>query len=130
MRDLQKRLDLTYLFITHDLGVVRYLCDVVGVLYRGKLVEVADKASLFRSLRHPYTEALLAAAPHPEPGNAPTPSRPADPAPITGGRATGCPYSDRCIYRQDICARVAPDLRQVAPGHTVSCHFDLKLAGA
>jgi peptide/nickel transport system ATP-binding protein len=128
LHELQKRLELTYLFIAHDLGVVRFISDVVGVMYLGKLVEVADKASLFRGPRHPYTEALLAAAPRPVPGRpAGEPSLPTVQA--SSDSASGCPYRSRCTYRQDICAREAPDLRQVAPGHTVACHFDLKLTG-
>jgi len=124
LRELQARLDLTYLFIAHDLGVVRYICDVVGVMYLGRLVEVADKASLFRSPRHPYTEALLAAAPRPEPG------QPIVQLPAPGTvPASGCPFLPRCRYQKETCAREAPEPRQVAPGHTVSCHFDLSLRG-
>jgi peptide/nickel transport system ATP-binding protein len=124
LRELQGRLDLTYLFIAHDLGVVRYICDVVGVMYLGRLVEVADKASLFRSPRHPYTEALLAAAPRPEPGQPIVHLSAPGTVP-----ASGCPFLPRCRYQKDTCTREAPELRQVAPGHTVSCHFDLRLRG-
>lgn len=134
LRDLQGRLNLTYLFIAHDLGVVRYICDVVGVMYLGRLVEVADRASLFRCPLHPYTEALLAAAPRPEPDRpnvhpSASGTAPASSDPAASDTAVGCPYRPRCPYRKDICAREAPDLRQVAPGHTVACHFDLRLTG-
>jgi peptide/nickel transport system ATP-binding protein len=130
LRELQGRLNLTYLFIAHDLGVVRYLCDRVGVMYLGRLVEVADKASLFRSPRHPYTETLLAAAPRPEPGE--VAARPAvqEAVPAASTAVSGCPYHPRCRYKKDICVRETPELRQVAPDHTVACHFDLKLTGA
>jgi peptide/nickel transport system ATP-binding protein len=127
LRDLQERLNLTYLFIAHDLGVVRHICDAVGVMYLGRLVEVADKASLFAAPRHPYTEALLAAAPRPEPGR--PIARMAAEISAAGRPATGCPYQGRCRYRKDVCSREAPEPRQVAPGHTVACHFDLRLAG-
>jgi oligopeptide/dipeptide ABC transporter ATP-binding protein len=130
LRDLQVRLDLTYLFIAHDLGVVRYICDVVGVMFLGRLVEVAGKASLFSGPRHPYTEALLAAAPRPEPRPPAVRLTASEAVSASNGTDTGCPYRSRCAYQQDICARAAPLLRQVAPGHTVACHFDLKLTGA
>ena len=67
MRDLQQKLGITYLFIAHDLGVVRYLCDTVAVLYRGRIAEIAEKSDIYRTPRHPYTESLIAAAPLPEP---------------------------------------------------------------
>jgi len=121
---LRERLNLSYLFISHDLGVVRYICDVVGVIYRGRLVEVADKTSLFHAPRHPYTEALLAVAPRPEPSEVS-----ADPeAPVSTATLSGCPYRARCRYQKDICAREAPELRSIAPGRSVACHFDLSLS--
>ena len=112
LRELQGRLNLTYLFIAHDLGVVRYICDVVGVMYLGRLVEVADKASLFAGPRHPYTEALLAAAPRPEPGRTIPRSAPAETVSASSGPVPGCPYRTHCRYQKDICAREAPELRQ------------------
>jgi len=125
LRELRERLNLTYLFITHDLGVVRYICDVVGVMYLGRLVEVADKTSLFRAPKHPYTEALLAAAPRPEPSQvSASPAVPGSSVP-----AAGCPYRARCRYQKDICASEAPELRTIVPGHSVACHFDLNLSG-
>jgi oligopeptide/dipeptide ABC transporter ATP-binding protein len=129
LRDLQERLKLTYLFIAHDLGVVRYICDTVGVMYLGRLVEVADKVSLFARPRHPYTEALLAAAPRPEPGRPVVHFQPAA-TPHEGARAAaGCPFRPRCKHQKEICAREAPTLREVESGHSVACHFDLRLAG-
>jgi peptide/nickel transport system ATP-binding protein len=130
LRDLQNRLSLTYLFIAHDLGVVRYLCDVVGVMYLGRLVEVAGKASLYRSPRHPYTEALLAVAPRPEPGHVAAKIAAGERAPMAGADVPACLYSSRCPYRQGICSRETPKLREVGPGHTVACHFDLNLVNA
>jgi peptide/nickel transport system ATP-binding protein len=130
LRELQERLNLTYLFIAHDLGVVRYLCDMVGVMYLGRLVEVADKASLFRSPQHPYTETLLAAAPRPQPGEVAAQPAVGEAVPAASIPVSGCPYHPRCRYKKDICVRETPELRQVAPDHTVACHFDLKLTGA
>jgi oligopeptide/dipeptide ABC transporter ATP-binding protein len=130
LRDLQKRLRLTYLFIAHDLGVVRYICDVVGVMYLGRLVEIADKPSLYRNPKHPYTEALLAVAPRPEPSHVSPTIAPRERATEIAMATSSCPYYSRCPYRQDVCTREIPQLRQVGPGHTVACHFDLKLANA
>ncbi len=134
MRDLQQKLGVTYLFIAHDLGVVRYLCDTVAVIYGGRIAEIAMKSDIYRTPRHPYTESLIAAAPRPEPGGDATPQphqRPAqDHARVQEGTAAGCPYRARCPYRQEICAREEPPLRATAPGHTVACHFDLQLQGA
>jgi len=130
LRDLQERFRLTYLFIAHDLGVVRYLCDRVAVMYSGRLVEIADKPALYGNPKHPYTESLLAAAPRPEPDKLPIkqPSMesPSGPHPFGGG----CAYFPRCPYRRDVCSREAPQLREVAGGQSVACHFDLTLANA
>jgi len=101
----------------------------VAVMYLGRLVEVADKPSLFRSPRHPYTEALLAAAPRPEPGRPIAHALAPDAVFASNGPATGCPYRERCLYQKEVCAREAPELRQVAPRQLVACHFDLKLTG-
>jgi len=127
LRDLQRRLQLTYLFIAHDLGVIRHISDVIGVMHLGRLIEIAEKASLYRNPKHPYTEALLAVAPRPETWQAPiaTAAQPQTELP-----PSGCSYFARCPYRQDICSREVPRLRDASPGHTVACHFDLKLAGA
>ena len=128
LRDLQKRLQLSYLFIAHDLGVIRYISDVIGVMYGGRLVEIADKASLYRDPKHPYTEALLSTAPRPEPLDAPIKAVARGRSSQTGTVTCGCPYFSRCSYRQDICAREIPQLHEISPSHTVACHFDLELA--
>lgn len=132
MRDLQQKLGITYLFIAHDLGVVRYLCDTVSVLFRGRIAEIAEKSEIFCAPHHPYTESLIAAAPLPDPrGDAVRPhnhaaqDHPNDQEPSV----SGCPYNARCPYRQEICAHEEPALRPIGPGHTVACHFDLQLHG-
>jgi peptide/nickel transport system ATP-binding protein len=133
MRDLQQQLGIAYLFIAHDLGVVRYLCDTVAVLYRGRIAEIAKKNDIYHAPRHPYTESLIAAALTPEPkiDAAPEPDEHAAQihAPIQDSTVGGCLYQSRCAYRQEICARQEPALRTIVPGHTVACHFDLQLRG-
>jgi oligopeptide/dipeptide ABC transporter ATP-binding protein len=127
---LQKRLGLTYIFISHNLGVVRHVSDRVGVMYLGRIVELAPTAALYSAPLHPYTEALLAAVPRPSvkgrakrvivAGDPPSPSRP----------PSGCAFHPRCVYRQDVCARETPPLAEAVPGRAVACHFPLNLAAA
>lgn len=112
---------VTFLFISHDLGVVEHLCDDVAVMYLGQLVESASRDALFSRPLHPYTRALLAAVPtldpHSEPqalvqGEIPDPANP----------PPGCCFSSRCPQVSERCRREAPALREVAPGHRVACH--------
>src|SRR5690606_34682524 len=123
LEDLRTQLDLTYLFISHDLSVVRHLTNRVVVMYVGKIVEVANTEELFKDVQHPYTEALLASAPTPDPrakrdrkplmGEVPDPSNP----------PRGCYFHPRCPYAQERCKVEEPPLREVKPNHWVSCHF-------
>jgi oligopeptide/dipeptide ABC transporter ATP-binding protein len=126
--DLQERLHLTYLFVAHNLGVVKHICDRVAVMYVGKLVELADTEALYRSPRHPYTAALLAAVPVADPrvesGNVELPGEvpsPADPP-------AGCYFHPRCAHAVDRCRTEAPPLREVAPGRSAACHRAEELA--
>jgi len=125
LRDLQTRRGLTYLFVAHDLAVVRQMADRVAVMYLGRIVEEAPAAQVFADPRHPYTRALLAAVPTPDP-TAPRP-RPAlqDEAPPTTDPMSGCPLYARCPdpRREARCDGVRPELREVAPGHLAACHF-------
>jgi peptide/nickel transport system ATP-binding protein len=132
MRDLQLKLGIAYLFIAHDLGVVRYLCDTVAVLYRGRIAEIAEKSDIYRTPLHPYTESLIAAAPRPEPevDAAPRPRALRDCAHDQDATVAGCSYHSRCPYSQEICAQREPVLRNTTPGHVVACHFNLQLRGA
>jgi peptide/nickel transport system ATP-binding protein len=130
--DLMKRLkdehNLTYLFITHDLATTKYICDRIGVMYLGKLVEVGLLKNVYTKPLHPYTQALMAAVPIPDPErrrNQPLP-RGEIPSPINP--PAGCRFHPRCPYAEDICGRDEPELREIEPGHTVACHFAEKLA--
>ena len=125
MRDLQKKYNLTYIFISHNLSVVKHLCDRIAVMYLGHIVELADKKSLFDNPAHPYTKALLAAIPVPDPdvpsmvgtlsGDVPSPLDP----------PKGCCFHTRCPYADERCRTEVPKLHEIEPGHTVACHkFD------
>jgi peptide/nickel transport system ATP-binding protein len=120
--DLQEELHLTYLFIGHNLSVVKHICDRVAVMYVGKLVEMATTEELYAAPKHPYTAALLAAVPVPDPrhktqgtelqGDVPSPADP----------PSGCSFHPRCPYAVDRCRSEAPVFREITPGHFVSCH--------
>ena len=123
LMDLQEKLELTYLFISHDLSVVEHISDYVGVMYLGDLVEYADKRTTFGNPLHPYTQALLSAAPVPDPsykmnriileGSIPSPANP----------PSGCKFHTRCRHCMEICKTVVPTAREVEPGHQVVCHL-------
>lgn len=131
LNELQDELHLTYLFISHDLSVVRYICDRVAVMYVGKIVEIAETRKLYRQPRHPYTEALLSAVPKPAPKFAGKwqllEGEVADPA----NPPTGCYFHPRCKYAQPICSKESPKLENIGEEHYVSCHFarELELKG-
>lgn len=123
LQDLQSELDLTYIFITHDLSVVEYLADHMAVMYVGKLVETSLTHELFEHPRHPYTEALMSAVPKPNPrmkskrimlqGDVADPAHP----------PSGCYFHPRCAYAKERCKTEPPALREVSAGHFVACHF-------
>lgn len=123
LQDLQEQFDLTYLVVTHDLTMVRYLSDRVAVMYLGQIVEVAAAEELFVNPLHPYTEALLSAVPQPDPrrrvdqilleGDVPSPLNP----------PSGCRFNPRCRYAQEICRREQPEFRDTGNGHWAACHF-------
>jgi oligopeptide/dipeptide ABC transporter ATP-binding protein len=123
LKDLQHRRGIAYLFIAHDLAVVKHIADRVAVMYLGRIVEMADKRDLFERPQHPYTESLLAAIPLPDPelnrthallsGDPPSPIDP----------PRGCRFRSRCAYAQSICAEQDPALTDDGDGHLIACHF-------
>ncbi|HTG25234.1 MAG TPA: ABC transporter ATP-binding protein [Reyranella sp.] len=123
LEDLRERFGLTYLFIAHDLSVVRHLCQRVAVMYLGRIVELADCDALFDDPLHPYTRALLAAVPVPDPtieaGRAFQPVRGEVPSPINP--PAGCVFHPRCTMAVESCRRSRPELRELRPGHWVAC---------
>ena len=121
LAELRERLSLTMLFISHDLDVVEYLCDRVVVLYLGKVMEVASTAELYARPMHPYTRALLAASPKPDPTIATehVPLQGDIPSPIAP--PSGCVFRTRCPHAIDACAQAVPALDEVGAGHQVAC---------
>ena len=131
LQDLQERLELTYLFVAHDLSVVEHISDRVVVMYVGKVVEMAETEELFLGPLHPYTESLLSAVPKPNPRLRSKrfilPGEVADPA----SPPPGCIFHPRCRYAQQRCREEVPTLQDVGGGHLVSCHRvgELRLQG-
>jgi len=130
LEELQQRLGLTYLFIAHDLSMVRHISDRIAVMYLGKIMELADRDEIYLRPIHPYTQALISAVPVPDPevaekrkrvilqGDIPSPANP----------PVGCNFNTRCPFTEDICLRVDPDFSEVQPGHWAACHFNLRFA--
>jgi peptide/nickel transport system ATP-binding protein len=125
MADLKSRFNLTMVFIAHDLSVVKNVSDRVAVMYLGKIVEIAPSDDLYRVAAHPYTEALLASIPDPDPDHHVDQKRLSGELPSPLNPPSGCRFRTRCPYAQDVCAETEPLLREIAPGHQVACHFPL-----
>ena len=122
---LQQEMKLSYLFITHDLSMVKAISDRIAVMYLGSIVELAPAGALYTDHRHPYTQALLSAIPIPDPDVEATRRRvilTGDiPSPISLGQ--GCPFAGRCPQARPMCREQRPELREVASGHLAACHF-------
>ena len=122
--ELQRDMDLTYLFIAHDLLVVRHISDRIAVMYLGKLVELADAKEIYDHPLHPYSKSLMSAVPVPDPKVARANQRVVlsgdIPSPLNA--PSGCPFRTRCPYACDACAESMPELKELAPGHFVACH--------
>jgi len=123
VEDLKASYGLTVLFIAHDLAVVKNVSDRVAVMYLGRLCEVAPADELYRSPRHPYTNALLASAVEPDPEAARSSETLQGEPPSPLNPPSGCRFRTRCPYAQDRCATEVPELRELEPGHAVACHF-------
>jgi peptide/nickel transport system ATP-binding protein len=131
LEELQARLNLTYLFIAHDLSVVEHISDRVAVMYVGFLVEMAATNELYFHPKHPYTEALMAAIPKPDPRNRTKPIKLPGEVANPANPPSGCYFHPRCRYAQEICAQERPVLRDIGGEHWVACHFaeELELGG-
>jgi oligopeptide transport system ATP-binding protein len=123
LKKLQKELNLSLIFISHDLAVVEYLCDPIAVMYLGRIVEISPQATLYKKPLHPYTEALLSAVPIPDPVlEKKRQTRPLSgdvPSPLNS--PSGCTFHPRCSLRTDLCREIRPDLAEVTPEHWVAC---------
>ncbi|MGP6089276.1 ABC transporter ATP-binding protein [Antarctobacter jejuensis] len=121
LMDLQEEFSLTYIFIAHDLAVVEHFCDRIAVMYRGKIVELASTEDLFRAPKHPYTRALLASVPVPDP-RARQPRRKESPEGEAGSTFTGCQFAPRCPHATALCQNSVPTVKRI-DGSDVLCHF-------
>jgi len=124
LEDLQREMGLTYLFVAHDLSMVRHISSRIGVMYLGKLMEVGDSEEIYQHHLHPYTEALLSSVPVPDPDqarqNTPIMLQGEIPSPINP--PSGCRFRTRCPYAMDVCAQQEPPLAEIGEGHAVACH--------
>ena len=114
---------VSYIFISHDLSVVRHISDRVGVMYLGSMVELADKNEIYANPQHPYTQALMAAIPIPDPKKKTQMHAIKGEIPSNVNTPSGCKFHPRCPYAKDICKTKEPERKEVRPGHFVLCHF-------
>ncbi|MEI6874770.1 MAG: ABC transporter ATP-binding protein [Spirochaetota bacterium] len=124
MQDLKAEFGLTYLFITHDLATAKYLCDRVAIMYLGRIVELASRDELFSRPHHPYSKALLAAVPIPDPRARKAKNLPVGEIPSAINPPEGCHFHPRCPHVRPVCREARPPLREIAPGHLSACILD------
>jgi oligopeptide transport system ATP-binding protein len=132
LEDLQQQFGLTYLFIAHDLSMVRHISDRVAVMYLGRIVEISEWTTIYDDPRHPYSQALLSAIPIPDPAIEAKRQRIVleGDVPSAANVPVGCRFNTRCPLRQERCVREDPQLREIAPGHMVACHYAELNSGA
>ncbi|GJM74825.1 hypothetical protein HMSSN036_70410 [Paenibacillus macerans] len=123
LQDLQEEFGLTYIFIAHDLSVVKHICDRVAVMYLGRIVEIAEKNKLYSAPQHPYTQALLSAVPEPDPDKKPERIILQGEVPSPANAPVGCAFHTRCPMAMDVCRSKRPDLAETEAGHLTACHL-------
>lgn len=123
MINLKNEFNLTYLFITHDLATAKYICDRIGILYLGKLMEIGDLRAIYDNPLHPYTKALMAAVPVPDPRKRRTEEMPAGEIPNPINPPSGCRFHPRCPIARPDCAEIEPKLEEIEPDHFVACRY-------
>ncbi|MGC9469274.1 MAG: ABC transporter ATP-binding protein [Anaerolineae bacterium] len=123
LRSLQDERDLTYLFISHNIAVTRFLSQRIGVMYLGRIVEIGPSEEIVERPLHPYTQALISAVPDPQPSDVRRSRRLSGDVPSPIERPSGCAFHPRCTFAQEICSHTEPQLRELGPNHLVSCHL-------
>ena len=123
LRDLQRERDLTYLFISHNIAVTRFMSRRIGVMYLGRVVEIGPSEAIIERPLHPYTQALISAVPDPQPADTRRSRRLSGDVPSPIERPTGCAFHPRCPIAQEICTHTEPELRELGPDHAAACHF-------
>ena len=128
LKELQRELGLTYMFISHNLAVIRQMCARTGVMYLGRIVELAETERLFSNPKHPYTHALLSSVPIPDPARRKLLETLQGDVPVPVGIPEGCRFRTRCAFASDQCAKVVPPLVEIEKNHWIECHYDLNFS--
>lgn len=123
MVQLKEEFNLTYMFITHDLATAKYICDNIAILYLGKIAEIGELRAVYSAPLHPYTQALMAAVPVPNPHDRRTTPMPEGEIPNPIHPPSGCRFHPRCPFAKTDCSQIEPELREILPNHFVACHY-------